>query len=36
MGRAEDGVTTALVGFGRLLRQRGVAVGPGQLIRFQA
>jgi uncharacterized protein with von Willebrand factor type A (vWA) domain len=36
MGRAEDGVTAALVGFGRLLRERGVAVGPGQLVRYQA
>jgi uncharacterized protein len=36
MGPAEDGVTAALVGFGRLLRGRGVAVGPGQVVRYQA
>lgn len=36
MEPAEAAITGSLVGFGRLLRERGVAVGPGQLVRYQA
>jgi uncharacterized protein len=35
MSTAEAGVSQGLVRFGRLLRRRGVRVGPGQLIHYQ-
>ena len=36
MSRAEAGLERAIVRFGRLLRARGVPVGPDQVVRYQA
>ena len=36
MSTADTALTGALVGFGRALRDRGLHVGPGQLVRYQA
>src|SRR5919106_2632283 len=36
MSTADTALTGALVGFGRALRDGGLHVGPGQLVRYQA